>query len=74
MDTNSIINTAYHASVLTAGMFLSSFVTKKVFRFPSPEVEPSAQNMIKLAGHLSIAIMARDFLVKKDIIPQNIHI
>ena len=30
MDTNSIIKTAYHASVLTAGMFLSSFIIKKV--------------------------------------------
>ena len=74
MDTNSIINTGYHASVLTAGMFLSSFITKKVFRIPSPKVEPSAQNMIELAGHLSTAIVARDFLVKKGIIPQNIHI
>ena len=74
MDTNSIINTGYHASVLTAGMFLSSFITKKVFQIPSPKVEPSAQNMIELAGHLSTAIVARDFLVKKGIIPQNIHI
>ena len=74
MDTNSIINTAYHATVLTSGMLLSSLITKKVFHIPSPKVEPSAQNIIEIAGHLSTAIVARDFLVKKGIIPQNVHI
>ena len=72
MEKN-ILNTAYHAAVVTGIAVGSSKITKMVFKgSPTPKLALDFQDVGLMILYISSSMYIKDYLVKQKIIPENI--
>ena len=73
MDSNSLLDGAYHATVLTGLVFVNSMIAEKVFKMKPPSL---GKLDFKDAGQLTVNVfaaeMTRGWLVKQKILPNSI--
>ena len=69
---NTLVNLAYHGSVLTALNVSYSMLLKSVFKTEVDLVKLNLMNISKLLGITSLSIATRDYLVRQKIIPASI--
>ena len=72
MEKN-IVNTVYHAAVVTGIAVGTTKLTKMVFKnTPTPKLALDFQDVGLMILHISGAMYLKDYLVKQKIIPENI--
>ena len=73
MDSNSLLNGAYHSTVLTGLLFTNCMIAEKVFKVRPPNLgRLDVKDVGQLALNVFVAEMTRTWLVKQKIIPDNI--
>ena len=74
MDPNSIINDAYHSTILSGLIFTNCILTKKIFKISSPNLgQLDITDVTKLTVNVYIALMTKNLLIKQGILPPNIN-
>ena len=72
MEKN-IMNTVYHASVVSGIAVGTSRLTKMIFKnTPTPKLALDFQDVGLMILHIGSAMYIKDYLVKQKIIPENI--
>ena len=71
MEKN-IINTVFHAAVVSGIAIGTSSLTKKILKTPTPKLAFDFEDMGLVILHTSIAMYIKDYLVKQKIIPYDI--
>ena len=71
-DEKQIVNTVYHAGVVTLLTVGYSEIGRKIFRRPTPKVDFNMSDVGMLSLDILLAMTTRDMLVKQGIIPENI--
>jgi hypothetical protein len=69
----SIVNTVYHAVVISALSVGYAMIGKKALGMKAVDIgKTDANDAIKLVSIVSAAIFTKDYLVQQNIIPDNI--
>ena len=72
-NVNMLVNSAYHAATISLGVWANSFVMKKFLKWkPANLSQLDAEDIGKLTLSILSATMLRDWLVKQNIIPDDI--
>ena len=72
MEKN-IINTVYHAAVVSGIAIGTSRLTKMISKVtPTPKLALNFEDVGLVILHISSAMYIKDYLVKQKIIPENI--
>ena len=71
-NTNMIVNSVYHASVIAGLMMADSWAMKMFKMKPADLSKFDFENIAKLAGNVLISTLIRDWLVKQGYIPDKI--
>ena len=72
MDSNSLLNGAYHSTVLT-GLLFTNCMIAEVFKVRPPNLgRLDVKDVGQLALNVFVTEMARTWLVKQKIIPDSI--
>ena len=71
-DEKQIVNTAYHAGVVTLLTVGYSEIGRKIFKRPAPKVDFNMGDIGMLSLDILLATATRDMLVKQGIIPADI--
>ena len=70
---HDVINTVYHAAVITGLAAVSSKLTKLVFKgSPTPKLDFDIEDLGLELIHISSAMLIQNYLVKNNIIPENV--
>ena len=73
MDSNSVLNGAYHSTVLTGLIFMNCMIAEKVFKVRPPNLgKLDVKDVGQLALNVFVAEMTRTWLVKQKIILDDI--
>ena len=73
VDTSGIMNTLYHAAVISGLSMAYSMVSYKLLKIKSPELSRlNVEDGLKLTGIVSASIATRDWLVAQNMIPANV--
>lgn len=75
MDPNKIINGAYHSAVLSGLVVTNSILAKKLLKIrPSDLGQLTLKDTAMLTTNVYIAMMIKNALIQKGILPPNINI
>ena len=75
MDTNRILNGAYHSAILSGLVFANCIATKKLLKTSPPNLgQLDIKGVGKLTLNIYVAMMMKDMLIKQGILPPNINI
>lgn len=70
---HDVINTVYHAVVITGLSAVSSKLTKLIFKgSPTPKLDLDIEDLGLEIIHISSAMLIQNYLIKNNIIPENI--
>ena len=73
MTETTIVNSAYHAAIISTLMMGNSFVMKKFLKMkPANLSQLDAEDVLKLTVSVMSSSLIKDWLVKQGIIPENI--
>ena len=73
MDSNSLLDGAFHASVLTGLLFANCMIAEKVFKVKPPTLgKLDLKDVNQLFVNVFVADMTRDWLVKNKYLPDSI--
>ena len=73
IDTSGILNTFYHAAVISGLSIAYSMASYKLLKIKSPELSRlNVEDGLKLTGIVCASIATRDWLVAQNIIPANV--
>ena len=73
MSEKNIINTIYHAAVISGLSVGYSMIAKKIMKMKVADLDKlNLEDSVKLTAIVSASIATKDFLVKQGIIPENI--
>ena len=73
MDSNSLLNEAYHSTVLTGLLFANCMIAEKVFKIKPPNLgKLDVKDVGQLAVNVFAAKMTHSWLVKQKILPNSI--
>jgi hypothetical protein len=73
MDTNAIINGAYHSAVLSGLVIANTMIAEKLLKTKPPNLgKLDVKDVGMLTLNVYAAIMTRDMLVKNGILPADI--
>ena len=73
MSESNIVNSAYHAAIVSALMMANSFAMKKFLKMkPANLSQLDAGDVLKLTVSVMSSTMIKDWLVKQGYIPENI--
>ena len=73
MSEKNIINSIYHAAVISGLSVGYSMIGKKIMKMKVADLDKlNLEDSVKLVGIVSASIATKDFLVKQGIIPENI--
>ena len=67
-----LINTIYHASVLSGLTVGFSMLGNKIIKFDIGDPSKNTMTMLKLIVPVTLSVIARDWLVTQGIIPNDI--
>ena len=67
-----IANSLYHSAVVGALMIGYAQVGKKIFNSTTPKLALNAYDVGMVAADLTLAMITKEMLVKKGVIPPNI--
>jgi hypothetical protein len=67
-----IINTVYHAAVLSAITVGYSMIGKKFVKFDVGDPSKEYETVLKLIVPVSLAVVTKDWLVKQGLLPNDI--
>ena len=74
MAEKNIMNTIYHASVISGLSVGYSMIGKNLMKMKVADLDKlNVEDSVKLAAVISASIATKDFLVKQGIIPENIN-
>ena len=74
MDSNTIINGAYHSTILSGLVFANCILSKNMFKTTPPNLgQLDMTNISKLTLNIYIAMMTKNLLIKQGILPPNIN-
>ena len=74
MDADTIVNGAYHSSVLSALVITNSMIAKQLFKTKPVELKLSMRDGAMLTANIYIAMMTKKALIKQGILPPNINL
>lgn len=75
MDTNTIVNGAYHSALLGAFVMINSILVKKIFKIkPADLGQINLKDGAMLTTNVYIAMMTKNALIKQGILPPNINL
>ena len=73
MDSNTLLDGAYHSTVLTGLLFANCMIAEKVFKVRPPNLgRLDFKDVGQLAVNVFTAEMTRNWLVKQKIIPDSV--
>ena len=74
MAEKNIMNTIYHAAVISGLSVGYSMIGKKLMKMKVADLDKlNVEDSVKLVAVISASIATKDFLVKQGIIPENIN-
>ena len=72
-ETNTIVNSAYHATVVGSLMMANSWMMKKFLKIkPANLSQLDPEDVLKLTVSVMSSTMIKDWLVKQGIIPDEL--
>ena len=75
MDTQTIINGAYHSAILSGLVITNSMLAKKLLKVkPADLGQLTIKDGAMLTVNVYIAMMTKSALIKQGILPPNINI
>ena len=74
MSEQNIINSIYHAAVISGLSIGYSMISKRILKMKVADLDKlNVEDSVKLVAVISASIATKDFLVKQGIIPENIN-
>ena len=74
MAEKNIMNTIYHAAVISGLSVGYSMISKRLLKMKVADLDKlNVEDSVKLVAVISASIATKDFLVKQGIIPENIN-
>ena len=74
MAEKNIMNTVYHAAVISGLSVGYSMIAKRLMRMKVADLDKlNVEDSVKLVAVVSASIATKDFLVKQGIIPENLN-
>lgn len=74
MSEKAVINTVYHAAVVSGLSVGYTMIAKKVFKMKSVDIgKMDVEDIMKTVAVVSAAMFTKDYLVKQGIIPNDIE-
>ena len=74
MAEKNIMNTIYHAAVISGLSVGYSMISKRLLKMKVADLDKlNVEDSVKLVAVVSASIATKDFLVKQGIIPENIN-
>ena len=72
IDTNSIVNSAYHGGVVGITTVIYSMAARKVFKLkPADLGKLDVSDILKLTATVGSALITQTWLVQQGILPKN---
>ena len=73
MDSNLLLDGAYHSAILTGLLFANFMIVEKVFKIKPPNLgKLDFKDIGQLTANIFVAEMTRGWLVKQKILPESI--
>lgn len=74
MAEKNIMNTVYHAAVISGLSVGYSMISKRLMKMKVADLDKlNVEDSVKLVAVISASIATKDFLVKQGIIPENMN-
>lgn len=74
MNEKNIINSIYHAAVISGLSIGYSMISKRLLKMKVVDLDKlNVEDSVKLVAVISASIATKDFLVQQGIIPENIN-
>ncbi len=72
MSEKNIVNTLYHAGIVTFLTIGNAMAMKKIVKSNTPKIDFSIHDVGMLALDVGVAMFSKDYLIKEGIIPSDI--
>ena len=74
MDSNTIVNGAYHSAVLSGLIYANCIISRQILKTTPPNLgQITIKDGAKLTLNVYVAMMIKNMLIKQGIIPPNIQ-